>query len=145
MASTLLLKLSCLALLLVGCSAAIASDPPLPTPAEIKGRFDTALQLAKAKRERETLSAMGCFRDVDLATKAAEKLGKKLILWVGLKCESYPELRKEFADCIHCHADTFGGDSTPRIVVTASDGKQYRVEKTDLSVSAVKHALGESR
>lgn len=134
-------KFLCVTLVVLMCGAIQGGDLP-PTPAEIKAKFDTALALAKAKRERETLAAT-CFRDVETATKTAEKLGKKLILWVGLKCEAYPELRKEFANCIHCHTDTFSGDATPRIVVTASDGKQYRVERGDLSIKSVRHAMGE--
>lgn len=123
-----------------------SAEPP-PTPAELKARFEVALALAKAKREREgkELAAAACFRDLAAAQAEAEKSKKKLVLWVGMKCEDYPTLRAELSDCVHCHVPRYNDDETPRLVITASDGKQYRVERPDLTVGAVKHALGENR
>lgn len=132
---------------LMGPPRAKGEEKP-PTPAELKARFEVALSLAKAKRERETKEAVvaaSCFRDLALAQTEAEKSKKKLVLWVGMKCEDYPTLRAELSDCVHCHVARYNDDETPRLVITANDGKQYRVERPDLTVGAVKHALGESR
>jgi len=132
-------KIIVLSLVCVSC--ATAQDAK-----ETVAKSKAILALTKAARERgeqERVIATGCFDDEATAKKLAEKLGKKLILWVGMKCEDVPSIRKDLSDCVHCHTESHNGDTTPRVVVTGLDGKEYRVERPDLSTAAVRHIWGE--
>lgn len=123
------------------------------TPGEIRAK--TSLALAAAAREREyvqsikaTADAGKCFESVIDAEKASKATGRPLILWVGMKCESVPSVRQALSNAIHCHTDSYNGDSSPRIVFKTPDGTSMRLEQKslidcpDCSVATVRKLSG---
>lgn len=106
----------------------VLADPPE------KDKASGALALAKAQREREkahaTVLANGCYTDRAAAAEAARKAGRKLYLFVGLTCESFPDLAVDLRkDGVLCHVDQAGGDSAPRISVIGRDRAEYYVPR----------------
>lgn len=107
------------------------------TPGELRAK--SALALAAAAREREYTQAIKavadkgkCYESVAEAELAAKVTNKRLILWVGMKCESVPSVRQALSNAIHCHTDTYNGDSSPRIVFKTPDGTSMRLEQKSL-------------
>lgn len=101
---------------------------------------------AAAKALADTLKAkpkrsQPCFESIEKAQAEASKTGKRLVLWVGMLCESKPEVRSVLDDCVHCHCDTFEGDSSPRVLVEITRGHNYRLEGQYLTPSMAKQAL----
>jgi hypothetical protein len=98
-----------------------------------KARAEGALALAQAHRERHALAEARppvelrseCFTDLNKAIKAAAKDPiKQLVLWVGMRCEAMPAIRDGLNDCVHCHADDYAGDSTPRLMLLSPNGSR---------------------
>jgi len=121
--------------LLIALGSTVGSNAE--TPGEIRAK--TALSLAAAAREREYIQSVKalpnegkCFESVAEAEKASKASGKQLILWVGMKCESVPSVRQALSNAIHCHVDSFNGDSSPRIVFQTIDGSSMRLERKSL-------------
>jgi len=97
-----------------------------------EAQASAALALAKAKREREQAkarasAAMSCHSDYDKAVAEAERAGKSLVLWVGVSCESHPELRRALGNAVHCHMKERRGQKEPGIVIMGGDGIEYVV------------------
>jgi len=121
--------------LLIALGSAVGSNAE--TPGEIRAK--TALSLAAAAREREYIQSIKdlpnegkCFESVTEAERASKASGRKLVLWVGMKCESVPSVRQALSNAIHCHVDSFNGDSSPRIVFQTIDGSSMRLERKSL-------------
>lgn len=118
---------------------------PIVAGEQDKAKASAALALAKAKREREQtqlvvkkLPATACHTDYATAVKEAEKTGKPLVLWVGMNCESEPDLRKALDKAVHCHVEVANKSAKPRVLITGGDGimRGYAKEKIDEDTAA---------
>ncbi len=108
-----------------------AMDSAEPSATRVKAA--AALALARATRERATGAKSECHTDLSKAIAAARKSEQPVILWIGMQCESVPEVRDGLADCVHCHADSYNGNATPRLMALFADGiGGYVMPKADL-------------
>jgi hypothetical protein len=107
--------------------------------AEDESKARAALALAKAKRQREAAKAhqLDCHTDYAAAAKAAEQTGKRMVVWCGLECTDYPELRLALASAVHVHVPVWRGDRSPGIMIRGGDGIEYwlRPEKIDAAAA----------
>ncbi len=130
--------LALLVLLLVGAYCRTHGD-------ESTDKAKAALALAKAQRERQATSTVAkpkpraivvedCYEDLTLAKTVAATLNRPLVLWVGMACSDAPDVCDGLrADAVSCHAKSYRGDSTPRVVVPDPKGDEYRILKTELN------------
>ena len=98
-----------------------------------ESKAKAALALAKAKRDREQSAGKGaqvptdCHTDLSAAGKECDRTGKPLVLWVGVKCDDYPDLRRNLSEAVHCHLETHSRVDGKAIVVKGTDGIEYIV------------------
>lgn len=125
-------------LLLIGLMAHAESNSPPVIPSIEQAK--AALALAKAKRTREAeqarVKAEKCFDNFADANEFALKTGKPLVLWVGMKCEESPDVRKQLPDVVHCHLNGYGGSDVARVVFTDKDSKPHSIHRENLNQSA---------
>ena len=96
-----------------------------------------ALALASAKRAREAEQAKAkagkCYDNFADAATYANKAGKPLVLWVGMKCEDSPKVRESLPEAVHCHLPTYAGDASARLVFTDKDKHPHSISKENMS------------
>lgn len=106
--------------LTLALAATVAAGEPLVQPGAARLRMLAALQLTAAARGREAANpskGCDCCEDVAEAKAKAAHDHLPLLVWIG-GCD--PEARKTLdasgLKAVHCHADEWFGDRTPRLV-----------------------------
>lgn len=103
---------------------------------DAESKATAALALAKAKREREAIKTkaaeLACYTDLAAATKEAERTGKPLAVWAGVRCSDYPELRKALSGAVHCHISVDRHKYGEAIVIQGGDGTEFYVKPENL-------------
>jgi len=118
---------------------ALAKDKPEPKSPDTKAK--EALEMASKPKPKPKRQA--CFEDVTKAQAEALRTGRKLVLWIGMQCESKPDVRQALDDCVHCHCDTFAGDASTRIMIRLAENHYFRLAGQYLTPEMAKIAVGE--
>ena len=117
---------------------ALAKDKPVAKSVDTQAK--EALEAAAKPKPKKS---QGCFEDLAKAQEEAKRTGKVLVLWVGMQCESKPDIREALDECVHCHCDSFAGDSSTRIMVKIGDNHYFRLAGEFLTPEMAKIAVGE--
>ena len=118
--------------------------------ADPKSDAEAAMALAKAKvivlrDEPKNAARTECYTDLTAAKAESARVGKQLVLWVGMTCEAIPEIRDGLAACVHCHVDSYNGSASPRLCLPVEGGAWCFPRSqlgTDYDASSVRAVIG---
>ena len=128
---------------------AVALLCPLSISAGPREEAEAALALAKAKQPKrapEVIAKHHCFESLADAKAEANRLGKYLVVAVGMECNDLPDLRKALDDCVWCHQASYNGSSAPRLLVPTDAGcwsfPKSAIDRKQYSPADVRAVLG---
>ena len=131
--------------LTLAIAAVVAAEEPLVKPDAARLRMLAALQLTAAVRSREAANpskGYDCCEDVAEAKAKAAHDHLPLLVWIG-GCD--PEARKSLdasgLKAVHCHADEWFGDKTPRLVFPWDERSASSLPRGQITPDAVSQTL----